>query len=309
MSADIDRRDYQFGVVGAAVAITSWGAAGVLVKSIDMSAAAIAVYRFSAYVILLGSWMWIRSVRPSWALLRASFPGGVCLALDVILFFTAIKLTTVVNATIIGSLQPLVVMGFAVVLFHERVRPRELIAAVLALVGVVVIVLGSSGSTSWQPRGDLAAVGALFTWSGYFIFSKRSKGVLTSAEYSLGTAFWTAVLTLGIGATVGQDLSPPAVTDLIPLAALTVGAGLLGHSLMNWSLVRIPLWLGSTLTLLIPVVSSLLAWIFLDESLTSIQMTAMVGVVAVLAYIVASQSQSTPTPARTVPSEPAGVPY
>ena len=35
--------------------------------------------------------------------------------------------------------------------------------------------------------------------------------------------------------------------------------------MMNWSLTKVPLWLGSTLTLLIPVVSSIGAWVFLDE--------------------------------------------
>jgi hypothetical protein len=55
---------------------------------------------------------------------------------------------------------------------------------------------------------------------------------------------------------------------------------------MNWSLVRIPLWIGSALTLLIPVTSSLLAWVFLGETLSVGQLIAMAVVIGVLAVLV-----------------------
>ena len=54
------------------------------------------------------------------------------------------------------------------------------------------------------------------------------------------------------------------------------------------------LWLGSTLTLLIPVVSSIAAWIWLDEPLTWIQIAAMAVVLGALATIVMSQRQPEP---------------
>ena len=58
--------------------------------------------------------------------------------------------------------------------------------------------------------------------------------------------------------------------------------GVFGHMLMNWALPRVPLWLSSTITLLMPVVSSLAAWMWLDEPLTAWQLAAM-GVVRGLA--------------------------
>ena len=46
-------------------------------------------------------------------LLWKAAPGGLLLSGDVLLFFTAVKLTNVVNATTIGALQPLVIAVFA----------------------------------------------------------------------------------------------------------------------------------------------------------------------------------------------------
>jgi drug/metabolite transporter (DMT)-like permease len=87
-------------------------------------------------------------------------------------------------------------------------------------------------------------------------------------------------------------MSVPNGENWLWIAGVIVVGGFLGHSMMNWSLVRVPLWLGSALTLLIPVISSIAAWIFLDESLSSIQLAAMVVVVLALAYIVVSQHGS-----------------
>jgi len=58
---------------------------------------------------------------------------------------------------------------------------------------------------------------------------------------------------------------------------------------MNWSLVRIPLWVGSTFTLAIPVFSAVLAWLVLGEAVSIVQGLAMVVVIGALGAIVAGQ--------------------
>ena len=81
-------------------------------------------------------------------------------------------------------------------------------------------------------------------------------------------------------------------SNWLPLAGLALVGGVIGHTLMNWSLCRIPLWIGSALTLLIPVSSSLLAWVFLDESLSPGQLVAMAVVIGVLVVLVRGQAPS-----------------
>lgn len=303
-SPDLRSRDLQLGLIGTGIAVVAWGSSGVVVKSIDMDGIAVGFWRFLFYALVLGGWMMARGVRLTRRALAASLPGGISLGIDVIMFFTAVKLTNVVNATTIGALQPLVVSVFAARMFGERITRRDIAAALVAIVAVVVIVIESSGTPEWSGAGDLAAVGALFAWAGYFIFSKRSKGVITSQEYTAGTGVWTAVSCLVVGLAFQQDMSLPSSGDWLPLLALTFGAGILGHSVMNWSLVRVPLWLGSTLTLLIPVVSSLAAWVFLDEPLTAIQLGAMAVVMGALATIVWAQRNPEPVRAPQAATTP-----
>ncbi len=296
------RRDVNLGLLGIIVAVFAWGASGPIIKAIDMGGLAIGFWRFLIYVLVLATWMRFRGAGLSLRAVRASSAGGVSLGLDVVFFFSAVKLTNVVNATTIGALQPIIVAIVAAKFFGERIRGRDVVSALIAIGAVVVIVIESSGTPEWNPLGDLLAVGAVFAWSGYFIFSKRSKGVISPQEYTAGTGLWTAVICLAAGLVFRQDMSPPDSGDWLPLLALTFGAGILGHSIMNWSLVRVPLWLGSVLTLLIPVVGAVAAWVFLDEALTAVQIVAIVVVVSALASIVLSQDEPEPVRAPQAPT-------
>lgn len=296
------RRDTNLGLIGTGIAVMAWGASGAVIKYISMDGMAIGFWRFSIYVLVLGGWMFARGAPLTRRVLHASAAGGISLGLDVVFFFSAVKLTNVVNATTISAMQPVIVAIVAARFFGERIRGRDVISALVAIAAVIVIVIESSGTPEWSPSGDLLAVGAVFAWAGYFVFSKRSKGVLTSQEYTAGTAVWTAVICLLAGFVFRQDMSPPGSDDWLPLLGLTLGAGILGHSIMNWSLVRIPLWLGSVLTLLIPVVGALVAWIFLGEALSVIQMIAIVVVIGALASIVTSQDKPEPVRAPQAPT-------
>ena len=53
-------------------------------------------------------------------------------------------------------------------MFGEHVHGNELAWIGVSLVGVVVFVVGSSGTPAWSLRGDLLAVASLLVWTAYF---------------------------------------------------------------------------------------------------------------------------------------------
>jgi drug/metabolite transporter (DMT)-like permease len=84
---------------------------------------------------------------------------------------------------------------------------------------------------------------------------------------------------------------------------LALGPGFASHLLMNWSLGYIPAWLGSTLSLCIPVTSTVLAWLFLDETVVAIQFVGMTIVMVALGAIVLGQARPR-LPSRRVTQPP-----
>jgi drug/metabolite transporter (DMT)-like permease len=303
----VARREKTVAMLGAVVAVSMWGSSAVVVKLIDLSSTEIAVYRFAIYGAVMVGVLAVRGAPLTLRALRLGFWGGLALALDVALFFEAAKRTTIVNATVIGTLQPVAVSIYASRVERERIGTTNVVLGSVAVVAAISVVIGSSAAPAWNPVGDLLAFGALFAWSGYFILSKRSQDRLTPGEYTAATAIITGGVNLLIGLLIGTSFGPPDGVDWFWLLFLSLSAGLLGHSLMNWSLVRIPLWIGSTTTLFIPVSSAALAWLVLDESLTGVQIAAMVVTIASVAEILRRQSHPAPAlgPA-TATGPPAG---
>jgi len=259
------------------------------VKYITVSSTEIAVYRFTFYAFIMVLFLKVRGTPLTFKALRTSIWGGISLGLNVAFFFESLKRTTVVNATIIGSLQPVLISIYSYKTFGEKVRRKDIIVGFIALLGTFGVVAGSSGTAEWDITGDLLAVAALFTWSAYFVVSKKTQDLVTPLEFTAASGVITGVLNFGIALIFGISFTIPSNKDIFWIIVLATVAGLIGHSLMNWSLVRIPLWVGSTLTLFVPVVSSFLAWVFLDESLNLIQILATFVVVFSLGVIMVDQ--------------------
>ena len=170
-----DQRQTTFGLVGASAAVSAWATGTILTKAIGMGGLAVGVYRFTLFSVFILIWMAARGTPFTLSVMRRSALGGVALGTDIAFFFSAIKLTTVVNATLIGSLQPVLVGVIAARFMGEQIRRRDALWSLVALSGVGGVILASSGLPEWSLTGDLLAVAAMVSWSGYFIFSKRSK--------------------------------------------------------------------------------------------------------------------------------------
>jgi O-acetylserine/cysteine efflux transporter len=84
----------------------------------------------------------------------------------------------------------------------------------------------------------------------------------------------------------GTDLSWPTWQSWIYLAIMAVVAGIGGHFLMSYALPHLPLWLSSTMTLSIPVISTAAAALWLGESLAVVQAVGMAIVLVALGFAV-----------------------
>jgi len=237
--------------------------------------------------------------RLSWRLLRFSLWGGLAFGLDVVLFFSAVKHTTIANATVIGALQPALVLLVAGRLFGERITASIITWSMIAIGGVAVVMYGSSGTPVWSLTGDLLACGALLAWTGYFVASKQGRRELNAFEYLTGMIIVAAVAVAPIALLSGQRLEPGGLDGWAWITLLAVGSGGFGHLLINWAHDHIDLSVMSLLTLAVPVVAVISAAIFLDEEIVLTQVVGMAIVVVALGMVVLR----TTSPAVVIPEE------
>jgi len=99
--------------------------------------------------------------RRDWAAVRARWPivltlGFLGIAVFNTLIYAGLGRTTAINALLLQSIQPLVIIIFSFLIFRDTVGPRQILAVAISLAGVVVIIA----------RGDLGVLAALAFNSG-----------------------------------------------------------------------------------------------------------------------------------------------
>ena len=285
MTEPVVDRD-RFALPSAILAVLVWGASSALIKGIEgLGGLSVAVYRIWFGAALVTVAFVASGGRVTWDLLRRSVPSGLAFTADLILFFSAVQITSVANATVIGALQPVLVLAVAGPLFAERARSSELVWGAVAVAGTAIVVLGGDGGGANSLNGDLLAIGALVAWTAYFVATKAVRQVLTPFEFLTGMAIVSALVTLPIPLLVDGVIESTDTRGGLTIAFITVVNGLLGHFLMARAHGHVSLLTISLLTLAIPVISAAVAAMWLDESLTWLQVSGMAIVLVALALV------------------------
>jgi drug/metabolite transporter (DMT)-like permease len=297
MTTDTARepRTSALGMTAATAAVVVWGVSSVAVKQVEgLNGIGIACYRIWFGAVVVTAVYLVTGGRITRSLMRASFLGGLTFTVDLVLFFCAVQVTSVANATIIGALQPVLVLFVAGPLFGERTRASEVLWGAVAIAGTAIVVFGGDGGGANSLRGDLLAVGALFAWTAYFVCTKTARQTLSAFEYLTGMAIWSAVLVVPLPLIVEGSLGTTDPEGWILIVYLALVNGLLGHFLMAFAHGHVKLLTISLLTLAIPVCSAGAAALLIDEPLTGIQLVGMVIVLSALAMVSLATARRSP---------------
>jgi drug/metabolite transporter (DMT)-like permease len=276
-------------ILGASVAVFAWGFGPLFVKGIDASAETIVFWRVIVAIPVAVAVAYATGGRITLRLLRVAFPTAVCFALSIMTGFASFRETSIVDATLIPALQPALVIFAAVPLFGERRTRSEIGWAVVAFVGVAVVVAGASGAHE-SFRGDLLAVANLLVFTGYFLLAKRVRRDDVHAWALLAAVFiGTAVLVVPWAAVSSPDLGGIHGSDWLLVLGLVLLPGLVGHGLMTWAHHYVDVSITSMLTLANPVVSIIGAWLLFSETLGTVQIAGAVVVLLALGAVVRRQ--------------------
>lgn len=283
-----------------------WGLVPLVLKQVEMPTLAFASYRLWIGVALYAVIFLATGRRPSWAALKACALGGVFFAGDIALTFTAFRLTSVANATIIGALAPVFITLGAVRWFGERLDRRDAFVIASSFVGVALVAIGSAGSPSWSPVGDAAAALSVLTWTAYWLFSKRARATVDAVEYMANVMLVSAIVVTLTSFVRGTTMRPPDASDWAWIVLIAIVPGLMGHLSVAWSHRYVEAWLGSLLLQSQPVIGSVAAWVLLDERITLLTAVGGAIVVSATAFIVVRAARRDPAYPEPETLPPAG---
>jgi len=264
-------------VAALAVAVLAVSTSAILVRYSAAPSLVKAFYRVLFTLAILAPVALLRSRSSLRDLSRrqllAAGATGVALAVHFATWFESLRWTSVAASVTLVQAQPLFVALGAFWLLDERLSRRLALGIGIALAGMVVMTLSGAGVagsvTGARPLyGDgLAVVGALmaatYVLAGRSLRQRIALVPYVTVVYAACAAALLAFAVAG-GERVWLGAYPPR--EWLLFLGMAVGPGLLGHTVINWSLEHLESSVVSVALLGEPVGSTVLAALLLGET-------------------------------------------
>lgn len=265
---------------------------GVMVAAAQVSGPVLSFWRMWAGVPMFIAVAWWRRGRTGRAAERSGWRlaavAGLAFAAHQVSNMSALRMTSVVDVTLMNTICPVVVGVAAVPLFGERPARSFRLWSGLAMVGAAGVALQGSVGPQGNPAGMVLAAANVVFYSVYFVLSKRALASMDGWSF-LAAAFTTGAATVSAFVLVsGADVRAIGGHDLLLAVAIAVVPGLAGHGCMTWALRHVPANVPPVVMLSMPVFAGGSAWLILGQPINA--GTVAAGAVTVAGVLGAMRS-------------------
>lgn len=265
MQPDNEKKIYFLLIVGVIVISTS----GILISLSTAAPLIIAFYRMFFSVLVMTPFVLFRYKNQLGHFFNIKLVlVGAFLAVHFFLWNTAFEYTSIANAVIFIALQPLFTYLLEYFFAKEDLRTGIISGIIFALLGSIIISIGDMNTLFTKVWGDLLAIAAAFFAAAY-LFTGRS--IRRELEYLpfLYIIYTYACLFLGLMSLITrQSFSGFGNYNYLYFIGLALGPTLIGHSILNYSVRKVPATIVSLSILLEPVLTTVFAWILLGQGIT-----------------------------------------
>jgi len=194
---------------------------------------------------------------------------GFFLGLHFIFFVSAVKDTTILNATVLVNTTPIFSVLVSSFIFKAKPSSMAILGLTISFAGVLTVAyaetavgggFASLGRSSPTLKGDLEAILAAVVESVYLNYGRKTRSHMDILPTMLPVYFLTAMFVglLSIPATSGALALPTQATSILPLVALGVLPTAAAHTLYFSSLSNLKSFETATMALLEPVGATIL---------------------------------------------------
>lgn len=257
------------GLLSVHIAVLLFGASGIFVKVIPMSAFLLTLGRalFSA----LALYVFIRFRKYSLRLNRFqdyfwNLLAGLFLTIHWFFFILSIQISTVSIGTITFATYPLFVVFIEPYVFKERFQYKNLISVILITIGIAFLIPAFE-LTNTMTLGIIYGLMSSLSYAILSIINRRLAASYNSVVITLYEQIVSVCLLTLLISFVNPNLGTGQLIDFIYLVIYGVIFTALAHSLYIHGLKNVRAQTASIISVLEPVYSIFLAILFLQERL------------------------------------------
>lgn len=186
-----------------------------------------------------------------------------------------------IGSVVISTIPVFVALG-AWLLLKERLRSINYAGIILSFIGIIVFIINTDGSLTFNIRGLALLFLAVFSAVGYNLILTRLLGAYTpvfivAVQNTIGVVLFLPIF-------LATDLNhlintPFTFSDLIPVVELAIFASCGAFILFAYSVKKMGISRVNVFTNSIPLLTALFAFFILDEKLTLQNIAGMIIVI------------------------------
>ncbi len=286
-----------------AVGVLGVSTSGPLIAATAAPALAVAFWRNAISIGLVGPVALARHLREITGMGRRSrwlsVSAGALLAAHFAFWVPSLSFTSVASSTALVTMQAVWVAVFSRLAGHQ-VSARAWVGMAIAVLGVLAVTGVDLTVSAHALLGDgLALAGGVFS-GAYVVVGATVRREVSTTAYTALCYGVTALLLLAVCLLGGVPLSGYRASDWARLAALALGAQLLGHSVFNYVLRRVsPTLVALTILLEVPG-AGLIAALFLHQVPPAATLPALALVLGGIGLVISARTPEEPAP---IPAE------
>lgn len=211
--------------------------------------------------------------------------SGVTLFGTAAFYYKAMQLTSVSTAVVLMYMSPVLVLGWSVAFFGERLTVKKALAVVCMLTGSA-LVSGIAGGACFNPKGTVMGILSAVSYGAYSIFTKiqarRGCSSVTSTVFSFFFAALASACACNFSV-IGEVFTEyPSKTILLAIIH-GIMTFVLPYFLYSLSMKKLPAGVAASMGVVEPLSGTLFSVALLGETLTVIPAC---GIVLILGAVI-----------------------
>jgi drug/metabolite transporter (DMT)-like permease len=269
---DIFMGNEKLGFIVTLISASSFGAMGIFAKiayNYNLNTTTILTFRFVIAAIILWTYLWFKKEYTPikrGKLYQLIIVGTIGYGLVSVLYFSCVKLASASLAGILLYLHPILVYLTLLFLKQDAFAWKKVLALIISFTGLI-FVLGSSFKTT-NLLGILAGLGSAFAYTFYIVAGTKVMKEIKPLQGTVIVITSTAATYLLLGLIKSQLILPKAAGAYLWMFLIAIISTVLAISLFWIGVSLIGPTNASIISTIEPLVTVILAFIFLKEKLT-----------------------------------------
>ena len=231
----------------------------------ELAALTIAFWRMAGASAVLWSHGLIQNQEPlERRKVLAIIVAGIFLGFHFALFYTAVKLTPIANATLFATMAPLFTLIYERFIQKQKLAFGAMIGLWMAIIGAIII---QGAAFEWgadETTGNLYALASSAFMSIVLLIGQRVRTEISNILYTRWLYLFAALTLILIIVSLEIEIRFQS-DDAIWLLGLVILPTLIGHNSMNYAVKYLRPTIVGSMPFGEPILASILAWLFFGE--------------------------------------------